>query len=133
MTCLTPALAEACKARGIPYVGCCPSRAHAQAVMKRLEAANFEAMTAEGTGSFKKELADVLAELGGNEEGEEDPEPMEGDEGARKRKRAKAKGKATGKKKARRNKKGEAEGQEEAEEEEPIASDGEDGLEGFMA
>ena len=138
LTCLTPALAEACKPRGIPYVGCCPSRAHAALVLKRLELLNFEAMAAEGTSSFKKELADVLAELASDVGQEEkDPEDEHGGEpqegGGKKKKRAASKPKAKGKGQKKRRKAAAAgESEEEVEDEEAEAEGEDDGLDDLM-
>lgn len=142
LTCLTSLLAEACKARGIPYVGCCPSRAHAALLTKRLELLNFEAMATEGTPTFKKELAEVLAELGCDQGEEKVAEAEEGElvQGAKtnkKRMRSQAKPKAKGKGQ-KRQKKVKAAGEDEEEvqvedEEEDEAEDGDDGLDDLMA
>ena len=129
LTCLTSLLAEACKANGIPYVGCCPSRAHADLLTKRLELLNFEAMATEGTAMFKKELADVLAELGsaqGEERDGEAPESGAG-EGAmtkKNKKRGLAKPKAT--KSQKRQKRAKAAGEEEEEVVDEEEDEGED-------
>ena len=136
LTCLTSSLAEACKAKGIPYVGCCPSSAHAGLLTKRLELLNFEAMAKEGTAMFKKELADVLAELGldkGEEREALDAEPGEGAmKKTKKRALGKPKAKGKGHKRPKRAKAAGEDEEEEVEVEEDEGDDPDDDLEDLM-
>ena len=124
------------KAKGIPYVGCCPSSAHAGLLTKRLELLNFEAMAKEGTAMFKKELADVLAELGldkGEEREALDAEPGEGAmKKTKKRALGKPKAKGKGHKRPKRAKAAGEDEEEEVEVEEDEGDDPDDDLEDLM-